>query len=111
MKKELTTQHLKNLKELLKAKKIKPYDLAHASFRKNNAHAIISKVDKYEIQLFKILIKNAEKHINITKHQTMERNINIVKSLYLDNPDKKKTLQEVAHEDDINNQLMFNNLL
>jgi hypothetical protein len=45
---ELSSQYMKDLKTLLKAKKIKPYDMAHASFRKNNSHWIIKKVDKYE---------------------------------------------------------------
>ena len=42
----------------------------------------VAKADKYEIQLFKVLIKNLEKHINIIKHQKIERNINIV-NLYI----------------------------
>lgn len=98
MKKELTTQHLKNLKELLKAKKIKPYDLAHASFRKNNAHAIISKVDKYEriieyldgavykyasdeegLKQFKNRIEDTNKWYYISKRKYINRYFQVVK--------------------------------
>ena len=38
---ELSSQYMKDLKKLLKAKEIESYELAHRSFRKNYAHWII----------------------------------------------------------------------
>ena len=46
---EITTSYMRDLKKLLKNNKISPYDIAHASFRKNNAYWIIKKVDKRDL--------------------------------------------------------------
>ena len=46
---ELTDDYINKLKTLLRMKKIKSYDVAHASFRKANQHCIISSVDKTEL--------------------------------------------------------------
>ena len=43
---EITTEYMRDLKKLLKNNKISPYDIAHASFRKNNAYWIIKSVNK-----------------------------------------------------------------
>tara|TARA_R100000458_G_C8263623_1_gene238898 strand:- start:106 stop:465 length:360 start_codon:yes stop_codon:yes gene_type:complete len=46
---ELTSNYLKKLKKQLVNRKITPYDLAHASFRKNNADVIIKDVNRKEL--------------------------------------------------------------
>ena len=50
---EITSQYLKDLKILLdnKSKEVTKYDIAHASFRKNNAYWIISNVDKINLEI------------------------------------------------------------
>ena len=48
---ELSSRYMRDLKRLLKAKKSTPYDIAHASFRKNNAHWIIKNFDKRSLEI------------------------------------------------------------
>ena len=48
---ELSSQYMKDLKKLLKARKSTPYDIAHASFRKNNAYWIIKNFDKRSLEI------------------------------------------------------------
>tara|TARA_R110000824_G_scaffold14378_13_gene61243 strand:+ start:4345 stop:4755 length:411 start_codon:yes stop_codon:yes gene_type:complete len=48
---ELSSQYMKDLKKLLKAKKSTPYDIAHASFRKKCAHWIIKNFDKRSLEI------------------------------------------------------------
>ena len=48
---ELSSQYMKDLKKLLKARKVTPYDIAHKSFRKNCAHWIIDNVDKRSLEI------------------------------------------------------------
>ena len=43
---ELTSDYLIQIKHLIKTRQKTPYDLAHASFRKNNADVIIKHVDR-----------------------------------------------------------------
>ena len=50
---ELSSEYMRDLKKLLDKKKISKYDIAHASFRKNNAHWIIKKngIDKINLSI------------------------------------------------------------
>tara|TARA_R110002020_G_scaffold20393_4_gene69904 strand:+ start:880 stop:1272 length:393 start_codon:yes stop_codon:yes gene_type:complete len=50
---EITSEYLKDLKKLLdnKSKEVTKYDIAHASFRKNNAYWIIEDVDKIKLEI------------------------------------------------------------
>tara|TARA_R100001244_G_C5084724_1_gene114873 strand:+ start:113 stop:523 length:411 start_codon:yes stop_codon:yes gene_type:complete len=48
---ELSSQYMKDLKKLLKARKITPYDIAHKSFRKKCAHWIIKNFDKRSLEI------------------------------------------------------------
>ena len=48
---EISSQYMKDLKKLLKEKKISKYDIAHASFRKNNSYWIIKDVDKIKLTI------------------------------------------------------------
>ena len=43
---QLSSQYMKDLKKLLKTREATPYDIAHASFRKNNADLIIKNYNK-----------------------------------------------------------------
>ena len=42
---EISSQYLKQLHKQMKQRQATPYDMAHASFRKNNADCIIKSVD------------------------------------------------------------------
>ena len=46
---EISAQYMRDLKKLLEKKKISKYDIAHASFRKNNAHWIIKSVNRVDL--------------------------------------------------------------
>ena len=48
---EITSQYMKDLKKLLDNKEISQYDIAHQSFRKNNAHWIVKHVDKIKLTI------------------------------------------------------------
>ena len=48
---ELSSQYMRDLKKLLKARKSTPYDIAHASFRKINAYWIIKNFDKKSLEI------------------------------------------------------------
>ena len=48
---EISSKYMRDLKKLLKDKKISKYDIAHASFRKNNADCVITHVDKSSLTL------------------------------------------------------------
>ena len=48
---EITSSYMKDLKKLLKNKQVSPYDIAHASFRKNNAYWIIKSVNKKDLTI------------------------------------------------------------
>ena len=49
---EISAQYMRDLKKLLEKKKISKYDIAHASFRKNNAYWIIKSVNKIDLKIF-----------------------------------------------------------
>tara|TARA_Y100000310_G_scaffold329345_1_gene399001 strand:+ start:835 stop:1227 length:393 start_codon:yes stop_codon:yes gene_type:complete len=48
---EISSRYMRDLKKLLNSKQITPYDIAHASFRKNNAHWIIKSIDKTDLTI------------------------------------------------------------
>ena len=48
---EISSQYMKDLKKLLDNKKISQYDIAHQSFRKNNADWIIKHVNKAKLTI------------------------------------------------------------
>ena len=50
---EISSQYMRDLKKLLDKEKISKYDIAHASFRKTNAHWIIKKngIDKINLSI------------------------------------------------------------
>jgi len=48
---EISSQYMKDLKKMLDNKKISQYDIAHQSFRKNNADWIIKHVDKAKLKI------------------------------------------------------------
>ena len=48
---EISSEYMRDLKKLLDKKKISQYDIAHASFRKNNAHWIIKYVNKVDLKI------------------------------------------------------------
>ena len=61
---------MRDLKKLLIKKKISKYDIAHASFRKNNAYMIIKSVDKID---FKITYLNGDVRQLSTYNDLMKR--------------------------------------
>ena len=48
---EISTQYMRDLKKLLDKKEISQYDIAHQSFRKNNADWIIKHVNKAKLTI------------------------------------------------------------
>ena len=66
---ELSSQYMKDLKKLLKARKSTPYDIAHASFRKNNAYWIIKNFDKRSLE---ITYLNEDKKYFLSYNDLME---------------------------------------
>jgi len=48
---EISSQYMRDLKTLLKNRKITQYDIAHQSFRKNNADWIIKHVNKAKLTI------------------------------------------------------------
>jgi len=48
---EISSQYMRDLKKLLDANKISQYDIAHKSFRKNNADWIITNVNKAKLTI------------------------------------------------------------
>ena len=48
---EISSQYMRDLKKLLDKEKISKYDIAHASFRKNNAYWIIKDINKIELSI------------------------------------------------------------
>ena len=48
---EISSQYMRDLKKLLDNKKISQYDIAHQSFRKNNADWIITNVNKAKLTI------------------------------------------------------------
>ena len=48
---EISSQYMRDLKKLLDANKISRYDIAHKSFRKNNADWIITNVNKAKLTI------------------------------------------------------------
>ena len=48
---EISSQYMRDLKKLLDKNKISRYDIAHKSFRKNNADWIITNVNKAKLTI------------------------------------------------------------
>jgi hypothetical protein len=48
---EISSAYMSDLKKLLKEKKVSKYDIAHASFRKNNSAWIIQNVNKAKLTI------------------------------------------------------------
>tara|TARA_R110002167_G_scaffold162413_1_gene358852 strand:- start:4 stop:387 length:384 start_codon:yes stop_codon:yes gene_type:complete len=48
---EISSQYMRDLKKLLDKKEISQYDIAHQSFRKNNAYWIVKNVDKAKLTI------------------------------------------------------------
>ena len=67
---EITSQYMKDLKKQLMNNKISKYDIAHQSFRKNNADWIIKHVDKAKL---KITYLNGDVRILPTYNELMRR--------------------------------------
>ena len=75
---ELSSQYMKDLKKLLKARKVTPYDIAHKSFRKNCAHWIIDNVDKRSLE---IIYLNGDKKEFLSYNELMKE-VKIVNGEY-----------------------------
>jgi len=67
---EISSQYMKDLKKLLDNKKISQYDIAHQSFRKNNADWIIKHVNKAKLT---ITYLNGTTRILPTYNELMKR--------------------------------------
>ena len=67
---EISSEYMRDLKKLLDKKKISQYDIAHASFRKNNASWIIKSVNKIDL---KITYLNGSTRILPTYNELMKR--------------------------------------
>jgi len=67
---EISSQYMRDLKKLLDKKEISQYDIAHQSFRKNNAHWIVKNVDKVKLT---ITYLNGTKRILPTYSELMKR--------------------------------------
>tara|TARA_B100000519_G_scaffold203189_1_gene224684 strand:- start:6290 stop:6673 length:384 start_codon:yes stop_codon:yes gene_type:complete len=67
---EISSQYMKDLKKLLKNKKISQYDIAHQSFRKNNADWIIKHVNKAKLT---ITYLNGDVRVLPTYNELMRR--------------------------------------
>ena len=74
---EISSQYIRDLKLLLKNKNsnIKPYDIAHASFRKNNSDLIIKNVNKIDF-IITYLDGTKQKFTNYNKLMRMTKNLN-----------------------------------
>lgn len=72
---EISTEYMKDLKKLLNNKQISPYDMAHASFRKNNADLIIKRYNKRELTI-KYLDGTTQKFPTYNEFIKMIRNLN-----------------------------------
>ena len=73
MKKEIykiTSQYMRDLKKQLDNKEISKYDIAHASFRKNNADWIITDVNKTKLT---ITYLNGDVRVLPTYNELMRR--------------------------------------
>ena len=67
---ELSSEYMRDLKKLLDKKKISQYDIAHASFRKNNACWIIKDINKIKLS---ITYLNGDKKVFPTYNELMRR--------------------------------------
>ena len=67
---EISTQYMRDLKKLLDKKEISQYDIAHQSFRKNNADWIIKHVNKAKLT---ITYLNGDIRILPTYNELMKR--------------------------------------
>tara|TARA_R100000700_G_scaffold38423_1_gene49729 strand:- start:1241 stop:1624 length:384 start_codon:yes stop_codon:yes gene_type:complete len=67
---EISSQYMKDLKKLLDKKKISQYDIAHQSFRKNNADWIIKHVNKAKLT---ITYLNGDTRVLPTYNELMKR--------------------------------------
>jgi len=67
---EISTQYMRDLKKLLDKKEISQYDIAHQSFRKNNADWIIKHVNKAKLT---ITYLNGDIRILPTYNELMRR--------------------------------------
>ena len=71
-------QYMSDLKKLLKARKISPYDMAHESFRKNNSYWIINAVDYKNLTI--TYLNNDQKCFS--SYQSLVEEVNIVNKSY-----------------------------
>lgn len=67
---EISSEYMRDLKKLLDNKKISQYDIAHKSFRKNNADWIIKHVNKAKL---KITYLNGDTRTLPTYNELMRR--------------------------------------
>ena len=67
---ELSSEYMRDLKKLLDKKKISKYDIAHASFRKNNACWIIKDINKIKLS---ITYLNGDTKVFPTYNELMRR--------------------------------------
>lgn len=67
---EISSQYMKDLKKLLDKKEISQYDIAHQSFRKNNADWIIKHVNKAKLT---ITYLNGDTRVLPTYNELMKR--------------------------------------
>ena len=67
---EISSQYMRDLKKLLDKKEISKYDIAHASFRKNNACWIIKDTSKIELS---ITYLNGDTKVFPTYNELMRR--------------------------------------
>ena len=67
---EISTQYMRDLKKLLDNKEISQYDIAHQSFRKNNADWIIKHVNKAKLT---ITYLNGDVRVLPTYNELMRR--------------------------------------
>ena len=67
---EISSEYMRDLKKLLDKKKISKYDIAHASFRKNNACWIIKDINKIKLS---ITYLNGDTKVFPTYNELMRR--------------------------------------
>jgi hypothetical protein len=71
---QLSSQYMKDLKKLLKTREATPYDIAHASFRKNNADLIIKNYNKTNL-IIKYLDGTSQKFQTYSEFMKMIKNL------------------------------------
>ena len=85
---EISSSYMRDLKKMLNNKKISPYDIAHASIRKNNAHWIIQGVDKRSLEITYLCGDTKQ----FSSYNKLMKEVNIVNAEY--KKERKKHLKK-----------------